>query len=330
MGSNRGCLSAQEVPVQYRERYINTNYRKPYSSAVECIINSFKLNNETFNIWTHLIPLLFLPFYFSWYYPDDIWPLSSIPTFLFPLLSMEISVCVYLLGSTVAHVFNCMSPRIRHICFYVDYSAISMFGVGGACTTFYYLRPLNTGLFLFESPNLFIGGASLCCIFTVYITCASRHRWEQAKYVVRTLAFTIPFLFGNSPFFVRFLMCFFKNQEECSFSLVYLFTGCVAYMIAAIFNATRVPERFFPNRFDVFGHNHQWVHIITTIGTLCHYWGVQVDLEARKHLFPILLQGLTAWSSLVWVCGTFLVTLGMALWFGSQLTREGHLKSKVY
>lgn len=321
------CLCAEDVPLQYKEKHINTNYRQPYSTATECIVSAFRLNNETFNIWTHFVPLIFLIIHFYRTFPSDIYPLASIPSRYYPLLTMELSVCAYLLGSTVAHTFNCMTPRIRHICFYVDYAAISMFGIGGACTTIYYLRPLNTGFILFDSPNLFIGGASLCNLVAVYVSCASRHRWEPIKYVIRTMAFMLPFLYGNSPTYTRFLLCLFSQSGQCSFSLAYLFLGWVAYLVAAILNSIRVPERYFPNIFDVFGHNHQWVHMITTLGTLGHFWAVQVDLVGREELMPSLLHGLTLGSSLGWMLGTFSLTVAMAVWFGSQLTTDGELMS---
>ncbi len=320
-------LGVGEVPVQYKEKHINTCYRQPNSSAAACITSAFTLNNETFNIWTHFVPFVLFLIYFYRTFPSEVFPLASIPSCYYPLLSLEFSVCTYLLGSSMAHLFNCMSPRIRHICFYVDYAAISIFGVSGACTTFYYLRPLNTGFFLFESANLFIGGAVLCNAITLYVTCVSRHKWESAKYVIRTLAFAVPFVYANSPSFARMLMFLFVEQsDECSHALVWLFLGFTANCLSAIFNTTRVPEKYYPNVFDVFGHNHQWVHNLTTLGTLGHFWTVQIALDVRKELMPVLLDGLTLWSSVGWVVCTVVLTGAMAVWFGSQLTTGGYLK----
>lgn len=322
------CLSVDQVPLHYRENFIHTGYRQPNSSALDCILSAFHLNNETINIWTSLIPFLLLLFHFSWTFPSQLWPLSAISPCYYPLLTMELSVLAYLLGSTFAHTFNCMTPRIRHICFYIDYAAISMFGIGGSCATFYYLRVLDTGFFLYESPNLFIGGAALSNVIMVYIACASRHRWGPYKYIIRTLAFMIPLIYGNSPTFVRFLICVFGTGEECSFSMIYLSLCYISYVVAAVLNATRVPEKYVPYLFDVFGHNHQWVHITTTIGTLCHFWAVQVELEIRKDQYPRLLEGLNGWSSLGWMFGTFALTSAIAAWFGCRLTTDGHLQKQ--
>lgn len=316
-------VRVEEVPPPYRERYIMTGYRQPCSSIADCIVSAFRLNNETFNIWSHFLPLVFLLRHFYMTFPSEVWPLSSIPTAYYPLLTAEISVCAYLLGSTLAHVFNCMSPPVRHICFYMDYVAISLFGIGGACTSFYYMRPISIGL---SSPNLFLGGATLCNVVATYFMCASRHKWEQAKYVIRTLSLALPFLYGNFLTFVRLLLCVFDVGGECSHSLLYILVGWTAYLVSAILNATRFPEIFYPGVFDILGHNHQFVHVITTVGTMCHFWSVQVDLEARKDMMPVLLNGLNVYSSLGWMLVTSLLSSAVAVWFGSQLTTDGYLK----
>lgn len=319
-------VCAEEVPPLYRERYIKTGYRQPGSSISECIVSAFRMNNETLNIWSHLLPLVFFLRHFYMTFPSKLWPPSSIPTCYYPLLTEEVSICAYLLGSTLAHVFSSMTPRVRHICFYVDYVAISMFGIGGACTTYYYLRPLGTGLLLLDSPNLYMGGASLCNIVTTYFMCASRHKWERTKYVIRTLFLSLSLLYGNFLSFFRLLKCLFGAGGECSYGQPYIFLGLTMYLVSAILNATRFPERLYPGLFDILGHNHQFVHILSTLGTMGHFWGVQVDLEARKDLMPVLLNGLSLYSSLGWMLVTLFLNSAVAMWFGSQLTTDGDLE----
>lgn len=321
-------VRVEEVPLLYQEKHITSGYRQPCSSVADCIVSAFRLNNETLNIWSHFIPLLLLLRHFYTMFPSQLYPLSSIPTCYYPLLTLELSVCAYLLGSTLAHTFNCMTPRIRHICFYVDYVAISMFGIGGACATFYYLRPLNTGFFLLDSPNIYLGGATVCIVVSTYFAISSRHKWESAKYVVRTLSFAAAYMYGNSPTFIRLLLCLFGRGDECSYSLVYAFMGWTAYLVSAFLNTTRFPECCYPGVFDTLGHNHQWLHLITTFGTMCQYWAVQVDFETRKEVMPVLLDGLSAYSSLGWLLVTFCLTGATAMWFGYQLTTDGCLKSQ--
>lgn len=46
-------LSAPQV---FREDSIISGYRHPQSSALDCLLSSFQMNNETVNIWTHFLP----------------------------------------------------------------------------------------------------------------------------------------------------------------------------------------------------------------------------------------------------------------------------------
>ena len=320
-------VSVDQVPEQYKERFLLTGYRQPNSSFLDCIVSAFRFNNETFNIWTHFVPFVVLFVYFSTTFPAKVWPLSTMDHRYYPLLSLEVSICAYLLCSSMAHLFNCMTPRIRHVCFYFDYAAISMYGIGGACSTFYYLRPFHSSFFLFNSPNLFMAISCLCSLQACYFSCASRHQWEGSKYVIRTLAYTLPFIFGNLPTYYRFLECGISG-EECSYALAYCFVGWVSYLVSAILNATRVPERCFPRTFDIVGHNHQWVHIITTCGTLVHVLAVMNDLTERRHELEKRSDEITFAASLGLAFTTLAVTSAMAFWFGTQLSSNGHRKTK--
>ena len=321
------CITVDQVPNQYEERYLVSGYRRPFSSFSDCIASIFRLNNETFNIWTHLLPLILFTFFIRRTFPTKIWPLSEMDSWYYPLLAEEISALASLLSSVVAHTFNCMTPRIRHTCFYIDYTAISMVGIGGACSTYYYLRPLNTEFFLFTMPNVYIGLCSICNILAVYLCCMSRHNWAESKYLVRTLAFTLPFIAGHFPSFYRVLQCVLTGGD-CTTGLLYIVLGSTACLLAAILNSSRVPERYYSQTFDILGHSHQWMHITTTMGMFLHCWASHLDLEDRKDKMDELLEGITLNSSLGWVFGTLAVITTLALWFGSQLTTNGELRNK--
>ncbi len=321
------CVAVDHVPEQYRERYLTRGYRQPYSSFLDCLVSIFRLNNETFNVWTHLLPLVCLLLYFKQTFPCELWPVTKINSWYYPLLSDEMSIIAYHLGSVAAHAFNCMSPRVRHICFFVDYAAISMFGIGGACANIYYLRPLNTSFFFLNSPNLFVGAAAIFNVMAVYLCCSSRHRWEKSKYLVRTLAFALPFFVGNLPSYYRILSCVFMG-DECTTALLCLVLGSLGYLVAAVLNSTRFPESRYKSTFDICGHSHQWVHTLTTLGTFGHILGIQLEIRDRSEQLNVLLDSITFYSSLGWALATLVIGVALALWFGSKLTVEGYLRTE--
>lgn len=47
--------------------------------------------------------------------------------------------------------------------------------------------------------------------------------------------------------------------------------------------AARVPERFFPGRFDIMFHSHQIFHIFVVVAALIHLSNIQEIAFARIH-----------------------------------------------
>lgn len=54
-------------------------------------------------------------------------------SFTWPLLIFLLTCCIYPLASSCAHTFSTMSARARHICFFFDYGALSLYSLG-VCT----------------------------------------------------------------------------------------------------------------------------------------------------------------------------------------------------
>jgi predicted membrane channel-forming protein YqfA (hemolysin III family) len=56
-------LNFKEIPIEFRESFILTGYRKPNSSIKSCLSSLFYLdNNEIINFWTHFLPFLFMAY----------------------------------------------------------------------------------------------------------------------------------------------------------------------------------------------------------------------------------------------------------------------------
>lgn len=47
-----------------------------------------------------------------------------------PLLVFLLPACLYPFASCCAHTFSSMSPRARHICYFLDYGALSLYSLG--------------------------------------------------------------------------------------------------------------------------------------------------------------------------------------------------------
>ncbi|KAB1257143.1 Membrane progestin receptor gamma [Camelus dromedarius] len=116
------------LPLQvFHEQGILFGYRHPQSSATACVLSLFQMTNETLNIWTHLLPFCF----FTWRFVSVL-RATDIPndSYSWPLLVYMGASCVYPLASSCAHTFSCMSGNARHICYFLDYGAVSLFSLG--------------------------------------------------------------------------------------------------------------------------------------------------------------------------------------------------------
>ncbi|KAI2519670.1 progestin and adipoQ receptor family member 6 [Homo sapiens] len=119
-------LQVHQVPRVFWEDGIMSGYRRPTSSALDCVLSSFQMTNETVNIWTHFLP--------TWYFLWRLLALAGGPGFRaepyhWPLLVFLLPACLYPFASCCAHTFSSMSPRMRHICYFLDYGALSLYSL---------------------------------------------------------------------------------------------------------------------------------------------------------------------------------------------------------
>ena len=312
-------LRSEDVPAQFREMFICSGYRKPYGSALDCVKSAFQLRNETVNVWTHFVPfLLFLVRFASLF-----WKYGITDTYVYPLLSFAIGICGFLLMSSGAHLFNSMSPRVRHICFFFDYAAISVYSVGAGQAFYFYSRSLNSDKMLFSSSTIFLSVSCLISVLSTAICCASRHRWSKMKYVIRTFCFGVAFLCNSAPYLHRLLVepsaTLETEYEQLAFS--YFMRHCYFYLISALANMSRMPERLMPGVFDIIGHSHHFLHVFTALGSADQFTAIQIQMESRRNdleRFPTATFA-NSLGLMVVIC---LINCGIVLRFGSKLRSD--------
>ena len=330
-GSSYSCLpddsllDVNRVPLQYREPFIVCRYREPCSSAWQCLRSLLYPTNETVNFWSHFALLLLLLAYIIQTCPDCFSKEGHLVNpYCYPMLSGAVSIIAYHIMSCTAHVFCSMSPRVRHMCFFLDYGAISVYCMGGAIACSHYLNPQPTGFILFDSRPVLLTLTMATAVFGCVISCATRHRWAGSKYILRTIGYFLPFIASNSPTIYRGLACIFK-LKECSRSLIPAANCYSLYFLAAFMNVARLPERRFPGWFDFFGQSHHWVHTLTSLGTFEIYRACLTEMIVR---WPSPEEDVSHMSSsLLWMVATLCAVLLSVLYFGLQLTENGNLKS---
>ncbi|KAM4748625.1 membrane progestin receptor gamma isoform 2-T2 [Rhinophrynus dorsalis] len=269
-------LTVQQVPRVFHEDSIICGYRSPRSSAAACILSLFQMTNETLNIWTHFIP--------TWYF---LWKMLSLLSswddrLLWPLLVFLLSCCIYPLTSTCAHTFSIMSTKARHICFFLDYGAVSLYSLGSAVAYSAYVFPdcwVNSVFHLW-----YVSCAVLNTVISTGLSCYSRFPEEarpRFSKILRTTAFAYPYLFDSIPLFYRLFLCSGGDCTHNAALLMHMWHSVLAFLTAFLF-ATHLPERLAPGRFDYVGHSHQLFHVCGVLGTYFQMEALIMDKNLRQ------------------------------------------------
>ncbi|XP_069079028.1 membrane progestin receptor gamma isoform X1 [Pleurodeles waltl] len=324
-------LGIQQVPKVFHEDSILFGYRHPRSSATDCIISVFQMTNETLNIWTHFLPT----WYFLWkllalLYTLDVWT----DRYAWPLVLYMVSCCLYPFTSSCAHTFSVMSVRARHICFFFDYGALSLYSLGSAVAYSAYVFPdrwLNSSYHQYYVP-LAVTNSIVC----TGMSCYSRlglpflhynrdiiERFPETERprlskVMRVLAFAYPYLFDSIPLFYRLYLCTGDGCTENDACAAHRWHIGLAFLTGFLF-ATHLPERLAPGCFDYIGHSHQLFHVCAVIGTHFQMEALITDMSQRQSVLTAAapLPSFIHTVGAVWMC--IAVSLALITAFSSAL-----------
>ena len=320
---------ADHVPSDFREPFIVTGYRSCRSSVMSCLQSAFNFTNETINFWTHFIAFLFFAGRLAYLYEEYDFANDS---FSLPLFTFGISCCAYMLTSSSAHLFNCMSERWRHICFFLDYSALSIYSLGSAIVYTYYVFPssfVNSTL-----HNMYVPTACIMAVVCTILACLSRlaHTLKLQK-ILRLSAFVLPYAFCSFPLLYRVLFC---EEEDCSSEALRLHRQqFILAFITSFIYATHIPECFAPGRFDIFGHSHQLFHVMGVITTYRQMQALVSDLGHRRAFLlaaigmPTLGGTLALLGTLVFINLIIVTMFSLLVWKPENMKKIKSSKSLV-
>lgn len=267
-----------KVPFEFREPFILSGYRRPRISSRDCLVSIFKRCNETINVWSHIVACLFFVVrslvVFSEHNPFE-------DAFVYPLLSFAIGTSAMFGMSAGAHLFNSMSSKTRHVCFFFDYAAISVYAFSAGQAFYFYSRPLNSKWTIFRSYSTFVAVCVIVSCFSIYSCCASRHRWIDHKFLIRTGTFMASFFINTLPYWVRMWDC--QSEVDCNaISIPYFMRQFMFFAVAAVANGSRLPERLIPGVFDFCGQSHHFLHILCAIGAADEMTALYLDMLGRR------------------------------------------------
>lgn len=73
--------------------------------------------------------------------------------------------------------------------------------------------------------------------------------------------------------------------------LIHWYLGGLAYVFAGVIFKFKIPEKYFPGKFDYFGNSNQILHTFVDIAFLLHYFGALESYYYRiDHQCPVVRQ----------------------------------------
>ncbi len=178
-----------------------------------------------------------------------------------------VGVVVCFVLSTTFHTFSDHSPHMHRFGNELDHLGIVLVmwgaGVSGAHFAFY-CHPATRNAYF----GLLTATALGCGVFTL------RPKFRQPPY--RTARFLMYFFLGASlftPVAHGVSRVGWARLDAMMGLRSFLGLGLVNFSGAAVY-ALRVPERWFPRRFDLVGQSHNWMHLLVLTGALVRLVGL--------------------------------------------------------
>ncbi|KAJ3101581.1 hypothetical protein HDU97_001260 [Phlyctochytrium planicorne] len=265
-------VTIQEMPSWYHDSsYIVSGYRKIQFTYRGCIRSLFYLHNESGNVYTHLIgALLFVALIpLTFFYPSFWLPMMDTTTH-YDIVTMTVfmtSAIICMGLSTTFHLCCCHSQEYSKAWNKADYLGIVILQCGSFVPAVYYGFYCEPSLqFGYLSTIFLLGG------ITSAVTMTKKFSTPKYRYL-RTGLFISLGMAGVVPLTHSVLVYGFEFSEN-SISLHYLVWMGVQYVIGAFIYASRVPERWYPGKFDIFFHSHQIFHVLVVTAAITHYFGM--------------------------------------------------------
>ncbi len=263
--------------------FIRGAYRPPMFSFRGCFKSMFRMHNETWNIWTHLLGFLFFVILVTGVYIfgdyitglfEDV-TISELPWGEQAMLSLFFGGAIMcLLCSTLFHTLSNHSQDVGLMFCRLDYSGIAFLITGSSVPAYYY------GFYCTSLAQIIhISVIVILCV--VCIAVSLRSKFHTPKYrVVRFFVFVLFGLYGAVPSVHIFIREGYTVSTQ-AYALWGIITMAAIYIGGGVLYALRIPERFKPGMFDVWASSHQLFHICVVTAALVHYDALLTMIKYR-------------------------------------------------
>ncbi|XP_060068617.1 membrane progestin receptor alpha-like [Ylistrum balloti] len=251
---------AERMPSEICKKHIHTGYRQPHQPWFYYVISVFHANNQTLNVWTHVIGFLFIAY--KTYDMSLTFDFLNDPMYR-PLGAGLLCILTLLAVSSFAHTFGDRSEVAHYTCFCMDFDAIGLYSMGCALISHTYFtteKSLAKFLVKWSRP----GCIYLAMQFSVLLS-FSKLRFGRANKLCKVFqCFTVysSYVWFMVPIIQRYFWPEHNYQDNTLGLHMY---HIIYFQLNILIYSAHVPERWFPRTFDIIGQSHQLQHIAMVV-----------------------------------------------------------------
>ncbi|WKY03312.1 hypothetical protein Q1695_004785 [Nippostrongylus brasiliensis] len=250
----------------------HTGHRPPLPSFSSCFKSIFALHTETGNIWTHMYGCVAFIGVALWFLTRPSSQVQFMEKLIFSTYFLGAILCLGM--SFIFHTVACHSDSVGKLFSKLDYAGITLLIVGSFIPWLYYAfycRP--------QPMIIYITMISVLGLLAMIVSL-----WDKfAEPQFRPLRATVFVAMGLSALFPAAHLLFVDGLDfmynKASLTWM-LFMGSMYIGGAAIY-ATRIPERWFPGRCDLWFQSHQLFHTFVVVAAFIHFHAI-TEMAQKK------------------------------------------------
>jgi adiponectin receptor len=240
-------------------------HRPPLPSFRACFKSIFRLHTETANIWTHLLGCVAFIAIAIFFLMRPTMEIELQEKIVFGAFFAGAIICLGM--SFMFHTVNCHSQFIGKLFSKLDYCGIAMLIMGSFVPWVYY------GFYCHFRPKV-VYLSVVCALGITSIMVSLWDKFSESGWrPFRAAVFMTFGLSGIVPAIHYGIVEGWFNKVSQK-SLGWLILMGLLYIMGAMLYALRVPERWFPGKFDIWLHSHQIFHVFVLGGAFVHYHGI--------------------------------------------------------
>ena len=270
-------ITFDECPEYLKDNeFIRCGYRSGFTYR-QSYLSLFHIHNETVNVWTHLLGFLLCIFLivYTWTSPEFSHLTIEDKFILCMFLGLH---CYTLIFSSLLHLHICVSEDAQHFWSCLDHSGISASIGGGSIALMYLLLHCHGAMRAVWIGLLVLGNCAgvIGPLFPTWRTPRFRV-YRSMIYVCSGAAIFCPIIYyiaheGTSKL---------PLDLNENFALGYGFLMAFQYVLGAFIYASRIPERFWPGKFDYIFQSHNIWHVLVVSGSVT-LWKATIALIQWK------------------------------------------------